>query len=573
MPDQTMTFSGCGPRFLALLALLSFATAPAFATELAWEESDWSQGAYDSTNGIDPEIAPGRLVLAAQLDDFRYLASPTGFQGIYCMAVYHDTLWLACSDYPFVYDGADVLSYDYPTQAFDLAYQPYESGLNVIKIFGDTLYIPGPDSMDPWGTPGSIYTYDGHSWLEKATIDSAVHVCDIEIIDDIMVVTTGQRDHSGGVWTSFDSGDTFTQVLSIEPTAEQTTRRFFGAGQHQGHFFVQPDGFAPEGRVLYSSANGLDWTEVPLDGMPTDKQATFFAWNADTLLAAISNKLFLYDGQTWDWEYLPFSGWRWCRGFCVRDGELLRVYVSTSRPDPGPPARLYVSACASEGRLVSKIHDFATPVGNGELSWEAHLPAASSAVRFQIRSAASLLDLAERPFVGPDGSPATHYTESGAILPAEHDEDRFFQYAVELLCPDGESMPVLERVTLRVDSLGAQSLPESDHAVTAGEPAGPALRLRVPAAASLAAAGDVRLQLHAADYAPGQAIRVRILDPTGRTLRRTELTLDERGSAIWRWDLRDQRGRRVASGHYVAVAAPVGAPRQRSAACGFVLVH
>lgn len=90
--------------------------------------NDWSAGNHEASVTVDPDVHPGRLILSQRLDDIRYFASPVDFQGLYSMEVLNDTLWIASSDYPYMYDGAKVLSYDYRTGDFAVAYEPYETG-------------------------------------------------------------------------------------------------------------------------------------------------------------------------------------------------------------------------------------------------------------------------------------------------------------------------------------------------------------------------------------------------------------------------------------------------------------
>jgi hypothetical protein len=186
-----------GRRALLPTLALLFALAPlagiCSAADFAWTEEDWSGGAYEAAAGIDPEIWPGALVLENQADDMRFVAQPTHFEGIWALAVYHDTLFLGAGHYPINHDGADVLAYDYTSDSFSLAYQPYEQGLVAMKVYGDTLYIPGPDSQGSWDW-GNVYLYDGASWIRKETIPGGVHVFDLAILDNVIYCSGGRGD-------------------------------------------------------------------------------------------------------------------------------------------------------------------------------------------------------------------------------------------------------------------------------------------------------------------------------------------------------------------------------------------
>ncbi|MCK4304442.1 MAG: hypothetical protein KAY24_09415 [Candidatus Eisenbacteria sp.] len=600
-----------------LLVLLPSRTPGA---DLVWTDDDWSGSNYASTDGIDAEVHPGLLVLESELDDIRLVGSPTEFQGIYSLATYHDTLFLAASDYPYMYEGADVLTYDYMTDAFALAYQPYESGLHAIKVFGDTLYIPGPDSMDPWVEGGSIYTYDGHAWIEKDNLPRAVHVCDVEVMNDMIFVTTGQLCADGYVLVSHDWGDSFTVVFTLEANHPGGWRRLYGAGQHGGRVYFQPDGQEPQSNVVYATTDGTEWDTLSVPNMPVEKQAMFTAWG-DSLLMTIGNRLYIYDGgEEWHQYCLPFQGWRWCRGIHIYKGDLYgggddcrihrwlqgsqwelvaemgvdpdleeiesmatyygRLYISTSRPyGTGVYGRLFVTASVPDGRLVSQVHDFGTPTMDGALFWDDFRPGPENTTRFQVRSGETLEDLLENLLVGPDGSTTTFFETSGIPLDPVHRGHRYFQYAADMLCPDGMRVPLIESVTLEVDSLDLSAIGEKEDLARRQLPAGegsvdmgPWLHLQRPCPNPARDNVDLRVSLEGAgsrfslQQDPSAACQVRVTDLLGRVLRSQELSLSEAGTVCWRWDLRDEAGNPVPTGvYYATIVAPgrTSAPAQR----------
>ncbi len=591
----------CGV-FLLLAATLWIGAARGFE----WVDDDWSGGAYQSAMSVNPEVDPGRLVLQDDLRDIRYIGSPTDWQGIYCMAVYHDTLFLAASDYPFSYVGAEILTYDYLTDVCASSCSLYQEGILILKVFGDSLWSPNPDPVEPVYDGGS-HLYNGHRWIYKDTIDSVYHVDDMEIVNGVMYATTGNTDGSGRCLVSRDMGDTWTEALRIRTSPDMMWRRMFGAGQHQGRVFIQPDGYEPEGRVVYSSANGVDWDTLDVPGMPIDKHAMFIEWG-DSLLMTMNNKLLIWDGSSWTWHYLPFSGYRWCRGYHIRAGQLYggggsciiyrwlggadwepvahmgldpateeiesivtyygRMYVSTSRSDSSQVARLYAAAVAPWGRLVSEVHDFGRLVEHGVLSWEAFEPNPQADVRFQVRSANSADQIQHEQFVGPDGTWTTYYTEPDTLA-SMHDGHRFFQYAASLYCPDRMRPPMLDRVTLTADSLSSPSavdetpLGEIDRLT-------PDVTLRMLTPQPVTRGGAVAFQLARRTAEPG-SIRVRIVGLEGRIIRSERIALHGGGETLWDWDLRDDAGRPVPSGVYRAVFDDAGPSGSRAVASMVVL--
>ncbi len=573
------------------MGLAVLVISPASGYELTWEDTDWSQENYTTITLTDPDIHPGLLVLASRLDDWRHLANPTQYQGLYSAEVYHDTLFFAASDYPFEYDGAEVITYDYRTGEFAVAYEPYESGLNIIKQFGDTLYIPGPDSMDPWTEDGSIYVYDGTEWVEKDNVPVAVHVCDVEVCNNILYVTTGHFLNPyhgfGCVWTSTDYGDSYTRVLTVEPTPERPARRFFGLGQFQGRLFAQPDGFAPVAEEIYTTTNGTNWDTIPVPGLPVDKHAMFTEWG-DSLLMTIDNRMFIWNGEEFRGFWMPFHGYRWCRGIHGIKGELYgggddcilykwlynnqwqalsqvaidpsteeietivtyfgRIYVSTSRVSYLDEARLYVAGVESSGQLLSKVHDFGAEIDSGMVFWEDLRPA-NTEVCLTIRSGLTIEDLEAAPFLGPDGTPNTCYMESGTPLPDAHQGDRYFQYRVFLLSFNGLDMPFVDWIRVEADSVdyaGVTEGPRGEYAARA------TLRLQQAPANPVRTQAELVLSLATGAGGVGGARRVdaRVIDAQGRLVLRDQITLRPDDPTPWRWDLRDVQGNRVTGGVY-----------------------
>lgn len=587
------------PSALLLVLLAGLLSGSVAASELVWTDDDWSAGHNAGAQGVDPDIQPGILTLENRMDDFRYLAQTAPWQGYWSMTVYHDSLFIAASDYPYDYDGAQVLTYDYVTNTVNVEYEPYESGLHLIKTMGDTIYVPGPDSMDPWTTPGSIYLYDGHEWIEKATLPTAVHVNDVDIFGGRLYATTahaqGELDGLGCVWMSEDHGDTFTRVLSLHPTSEDLFRRFFSLGHIGNTLFAQPDGNPPESNCVYATHDGINWTTYPVLNLPPESMANFVTWgaDADTLLMAIVNRLYIWANGAWQPRSMPFNLTRWGRGLQVYKDRLYggglddriyrwlhgsqweyvttlpvntdslhvgamathygRVFVSAWNSNQGFPGKLFVSASQPIGHLFSLPHDFGTSTMNGALSWDDVRPGEGNLAAFQLRSGATLAEMATSPFIGPDGTSASYYEQSGVPIANCHRGDRFFQYRVELRCPAGTWMPFLRSMTLGLDSL--------DIGGVADQPSMPSAPvLGVSAANPTHGMATLRFALENAtdsSIATGTLVHVRICDLLGRRVRSASIPLSG-GECEWRWDLRDDGGRRVAAGVY-RVAASVKA--------------
>ncbi len=569
-------------RLAAGLLAAGLLAAPRGA-DLVWTDDDWSQGRYALTSAADPEVHPGLLIPANDPATMLFVAEPTDYRGIYAMAVYHDTLFLGAGPYPITADGADVLSYDYRTGVFRTEYQPDEQGITALKVFGDTLYMPGPETHDGYTLGSAIYLYNGHEWIKKQHVQLALHLFDLEMLDGAIYVTTGDHDYIGSVRVSHDLGETWDTLLHLDPTSTSEGRRFYGIGSFQGRIYAQPDGYEPESECIYAF-DGTAWDTIPMPGLPEAKMGKFTAWG-DSLFLNIRNRMYiLHEGQVHA-SWMPFAGDRWCQGFHVYKGMFYggadygrlyrwspgspwsqigeigldpsteeisvlatyygRLYLATARYEGHTGGRLYVSAAAPQARLLSLVHDFGAPTVNGTLAWIDFRPGSGNTTRFRVRSGATPEDLAAAPFLGPDGTATSSYVTSGTALPAAHRTHRYFQYQVDLLCPAGLEMPFVDRVTLAVDTLDATSVDEP--------PAASAPRLWLGAPRPNPARHGVELPVApAAAGAPAErALWLRVTDLQGRRVREERVALHGTERTLWRWDLTDCSGARVPAGIYL----------------------
>lgn len=116
-----------------------------------------------------------------------------------------------------------------------------------------------------------------------------------------------------------------------------------------------------------------------------------------------------------------------------------RLYIGTH-----PEGRVMVLPVAKEGSLESAPHAM-PPAAVCRLFWEVATPP-GTAVRFQVRTAATREALASAAFGGPDGTPDTCFDKPGSPLPTP--AAGFLQYRAVLTTTDPATTPYLKRVTL-----------------------------------------------------------------------------------------------------------------------------
>jgi len=111
------------------------------------------------------------------------------------------------------------------------------------------------------------------------------------------------------------------------------------------------------------------------------------------------------------------------------------------------------------GNLTSATYDTGNAADFGSISWTATTPSGAS-VKFQI---ATNNDSSTWFFKGPDGTPATYYTSSGAAIWSGHDSDRYIKYQAFLSTADTGVTPVLQDVSITYSQqIGLPTVTTSD---------------------------------------------------------------------------------------------------------------
>ena len=459
-----------------------------------WTQSDWSNNQYTGFENLDPDASPGELILLNDPSNMVYAFSPTGLEGVWDLEVYNEKLFIAACTKPVAINGGEIIAYDYGSNSYEWEYDVWEQGVIQLRTFNGKLFVPGIDSQGGWDW-GNCYIFDGNSWTMKSTIPHGIHVFDLIFYQGAMYVTTGTdlNNNSGKVYKSTDEGETWMEVYSVAPVGSGH-RRFYMMGIYQDTLYIQSDLKEPEGKVLFRF-DGNNWTTVPFDSL-VSSVGKLEQYN-DKFYFLNGPFFHIYNGLEWNSVNLPFSGWindpltgrriqkgmGFYKEFIYGGGEegLLyrsaegitwkliselgsiheeieaievyhgRLYVGVN--DTTGTGKVYVSASAPSGILISEKHNFINPISDGTVSWEILISNDLSSVRFQIRSADSENGLELAQFVGHDGTPQSFYELSGQSLHASHFGNNWIQYKVFMSSIDSAYTPVLQEVSIAVSSI------------------------------------------------------------------------------------------------------------------------
>lgn len=129
------------------------------------------------------------------------------------------------------------------------------------------------------------------------------------------------------------------------------------------------------------------------------------------------------------------------------------VFLAVDTADQGVAVvKINSEELAVNGEYLSKIHDSgANDTVYKSIGWLAENPP-STALIFQLRSAATVEEIAAAVFVGPDGTPDTYYTQFPAsiLLDTGSSGSRFLQWKA-YFSGDGLSTAALEELTVKYE--------------------------------------------------------------------------------------------------------------------------
>lgn len=154
---------------------------------------------------------------------FELLGRPAAYRelgyhaGLWDLQRWHGRIYLAHGDWYTNSGPLRMLYYDVESEEFihEDGFMLDEHGMEVIRLFGDTLLIPGTETTGREYAGGvelsSVYIRSGDQpWARMHTIPGAVHIWDATFLEDLLVAI-GQKGEIGGIWISSDSGQTWQE--------------------------------------------------------------------------------------------------------------------------------------------------------------------------------------------------------------------------------------------------------------------------------------------------------------------------------------------------------------------------
>jgi hypothetical protein len=247
---------------MAALFLLPHA---ALATPLL-DDSDWrAPAAAAKADGVERALTP-ELLLKTEFKEPVSLFDPTDDETITHITDYRGRLYLSSCTRPLATATGSVFTYDPETHHWQKVFQVNDEGLVRLEVYGDRLYIPGPDANDGGWEYGNIYLHDGTSWVERRTVPRAMHIHGLAV-------------YRGRIYVSASVLDSPPVGVSIEDAYDKGLIECWG-------------------QVLSSGDDGLTWREeyrTPR-AMPGIGLLTTFG---DRLVLDSFGDLIIFDGERW----------------------------------------------------------------------------------------------------------------------------------------------------------------------------------------------------------------------------------------------------------------------------------
>jgi|GEM_PF-2714741 len=324
-----------------------------------------------------------------------------------------------------------------------------------------------------YSTNNDTWTYDlaANDWTKMspalAPSARAYQAMTYDSVNDRMILFSGYTgsDAPDDTWAYDLTTDTWTNKNpAVEPSGRDFTSMAFDSDRGEAVLFGGFDGTYLDDTWAYNLTTNT-WTNMNPSYHPLARNNHIMTYDPQI------GKFLLFGGnagpttygETWTYD-LGTNTWaqvdttvkaphgRTCAAMTY-DSRAKKVLL-TGGDDPN--GTLYNDLWTFQGLMpafgtyISAPFDAGGPADLSTIEWTATVPA-TTAIRFQIRTADTNESLKTKAFVGPDGTKSTYYTSSGQAINSLHNGSRWFQYFANLSTSDITRTPVLSITTINYD--------------------------------------------------------------------------------------------------------------------------
>lgn len=252
--------------FLATVLLGTMLAVAAHAGSVVLDDQDWrGPDLVARADGVEHKLTSA-LLLYTEMAEPVFLFDPTEDETITTITDFQGKLYLGSCTRPTLTATGSVFVYEPETNQWREAFRVNDEGLVQLNVYGDRLYIAGPDADDGGWDLGNIYVHDGETWVEHRTVPRAMHIHGLAVYRDRIYVSAAVLDHPPA---GLSIGDAYDKGL-----------------------------INCYGRVLSSGDGGLTWREdyrSPLPRPGIGPLTTF----GDKLVLNAYGDLLIFDGEQW----------------------------------------------------------------------------------------------------------------------------------------------------------------------------------------------------------------------------------------------------------------------------------
>lgn len=251
---------------LVAALLLASSVAPSAAEMVVLDDQDWrGPAAVAHAEGVEREMTPA-LLLKTEFREPVFLFDPTEDETITTITDFQDKLYVGSCTRPTLTATGSVFIYEPETNQWQEAFRVNDEGLVRLEVYGDRLYIAGPDANDGGWEFGNIYLHDGQTWVEHRTVPRAIHLHGLAVYGDRIYVSGAILDPPPA---GYSLGDAYEEGL-----------------------------INCYGRVLSSGDGGLTWREDYRSPLPRPGIGPLMTFG-DRLILNAYGDLLIFDGRRW----------------------------------------------------------------------------------------------------------------------------------------------------------------------------------------------------------------------------------------------------------------------------------